>query len=312
MDRSRIQLRHLRYFVKIVEAGSFSRAAALIHVAQPALSQQIGELEDALGVSLLERSPRGARATLAGKRLYDEAVEIIKRIEHLPEVVRADSVEMAGVVRIGMSPVLASFLSGPVTHACKAAMPNITLHFVSTTSGQLASRVNAKTLDLALIFDDEFATGLTRHALFRQQLFLISQPDVVAGRDRIGREKLGELPLILPSHPHPAIATALVDPLLAKYSDSVRVMVENDFSATVSAVIAGLGSGILALGDLTHVEGASGLKATPIEPPVFMTAVLIANTDLTPAASAIHVVIRNLITRYLDNGRIVGAVRADH
>jgi hypothetical protein len=58
-DGGSLQLRHLRYFVKIVEAGSFSRAAATIHVAQPALSQQIAELEEELGVALLQRHARG-------------------------------------------------------------------------------------------------------------------------------------------------------------------------------------------------------------------------------------------------------------
>ena len=62
-----MQFRQLRYFVKIVEAGSFSRAATLIHVAQPALSQQIHELEDRLGVTLLRRSARGVTPTAAGE-----------------------------------------------------------------------------------------------------------------------------------------------------------------------------------------------------------------------------------------------------
>ena len=57
--------RHLYYFVRIVEAGSFSQAARTIHVAQPALSQQIAELEASLGVPLLQRSARGVRPTAA-------------------------------------------------------------------------------------------------------------------------------------------------------------------------------------------------------------------------------------------------------
>ena len=65
-----MQLRHLRYFVKIVEAGSFSRAAATIHRRpQPALSQQIAELEEQLGVKILLRTARGVRMTPAGEAL---------------------------------------------------------------------------------------------------------------------------------------------------------------------------------------------------------------------------------------------------
>ena len=66
--------RHLFYFVKIVEAGSFSQAARTIHVAQPALSQQIAELEASLGIVLLQRSARGIKPTVAGQKLYEEAV----------------------------------------------------------------------------------------------------------------------------------------------------------------------------------------------------------------------------------------------
>ena len=68
-----MQFRHLRYFVKVVESGSFSRAAGAIHVAQPALSQQVGELEERLGFTLLERSSRGVRPTAAGEILFREA-----------------------------------------------------------------------------------------------------------------------------------------------------------------------------------------------------------------------------------------------
>jgi LysR family nitrogen assimilation transcriptional regulator len=70
IEVGRKQYRQLYYFVKIVEAGSFSQAARTIHVAQPALSQQIAELEASLGVALLQRSARGIKPTAAGQRFY--------------------------------------------------------------------------------------------------------------------------------------------------------------------------------------------------------------------------------------------------
>ena len=70
-----IQLRHLHYFVGIVDAGSLSRAASTLFVAQPALSQQMADLEQRLGVPLLHRSARGVRPTPAGLLLYREAVK---------------------------------------------------------------------------------------------------------------------------------------------------------------------------------------------------------------------------------------------
>src|SRR5579871_3622973 len=91
IEDRRMQYRHLHYFVKIVEAGSFSQAARTIHVAQPALSQQIAELEASLGIALLQRSARGIKPTVAGQKLYDEASSILRRYENLPSLIRSSS-----------------------------------------------------------------------------------------------------------------------------------------------------------------------------------------------------------------------------
>ncbi len=86
-----MQYRHLYYFLRIVEAGSFSQAARTIHVAQPALSQQIAELEASLGVPLLQRSARGVKPTAAGEKLYEDASSIQLKDEYLPGLVRSSA-----------------------------------------------------------------------------------------------------------------------------------------------------------------------------------------------------------------------------
>src|SRR6202000_1308923 len=85
----RMQYRHLYYFVKIVEAGSFSQAARTIHVTPPGVSAQSGKLEGSLGVALLQRSARGIKPTAAGQRFYDEASSILRRYEDLPALVNS-------------------------------------------------------------------------------------------------------------------------------------------------------------------------------------------------------------------------------
>ena len=116
-----MQLRHLRYFARIVEAGRFSRAATTVHIAQPALSQQIAELELDLGVPLLHRSARGVRTTPAGDILYREAVSILGRVCGLPELVRTTGPEIEGTVSVGASSTLAATLLGPFFEACRTA-----------------------------------------------------------------------------------------------------------------------------------------------------------------------------------------------
>jgi LysR family nitrogen assimilation transcriptional regulator len=105
-----VQYRQLRYFVKIVEAGSFSRAASLIYIAQPALSDQIAELEEELGTPLLLRSARGVRPTAAGEILYREACAILKHLDQLPNVVRASLGSAQGEVAPGIDSQLGPFV----------------------------------------------------------------------------------------------------------------------------------------------------------------------------------------------------------
>src|SRR5262245_39335707 len=132
-----MQFRQLRYFVKIVEAGSFSRAATLIHVAQPALSAQIHELEQRLGVTLLQRSARGVTATAAGELLLREATSILHQLDQLPNIVRSGSGEPEGVVSVGLASSMAPILIGPLLERIKTALPKVNPKVSDDDSGSL-------------------------------------------------------------------------------------------------------------------------------------------------------------------------------
>ena len=87
-----MELRHLRYFVAVAEQLHFRHAAEIVHVAQPALSQQIRQLEEELGVTLLERSHHKVRLTPAGKAFYENAQSILKQADQVAfTVIYADS-----------------------------------------------------------------------------------------------------------------------------------------------------------------------------------------------------------------------------
>ena len=76
-----MELRHLRYFRAVSEALSFTKASADLRVAQPALSRQVQDLEDEIGVDLLRRSPRGLTLTAEGKLFLQEVIELLKRVD---------------------------------------------------------------------------------------------------------------------------------------------------------------------------------------------------------------------------------------
>src|SRR5229473_8066239 len=86
---SAMELRHLRYFLAVAEALNFTKAAAQLRVAQPALSRRVTDLEDEIGVDLLKRSPRGVTLTAEGKLFLDEVSEWLKRGDEWVEKVGA-------------------------------------------------------------------------------------------------------------------------------------------------------------------------------------------------------------------------------
>ncbi len=97
----------------------------------------------------------GVRPTTAGEALYREATAILRQVERLPSILRSSEGEIQGAVSIGMSSTLAATLAGPFIETCKEALPKITLKFSVSDSQSIKARVEAHTLDMAVVFEDE-------------------------------------------------------------------------------------------------------------------------------------------------------------
>ena len=303
-----MQLRHLRYFVKIVEAGSFSRAASTIHVAQPALSQQIAELEEQLGISLLLRSARGVRPTAAGEILYREAATILRLMEKLPGIVRSESGAIEGTVSVGMSSTLAATLAGAFIETCKDALPKVILKFAVADSESIKARVQAQSLDMALVFESELVPIFARKPLFRQRLYLVSRKPLAGRAASISFEKMAKLPLILASLPN--VTRDVLDRAFIAAGVAPNVMAEGDMlSSLLSMVRTGLGSTILPKGDLSDIAGSDLATPLLIEPPLFLTASVISSGDfpLTHAGEAVQDVLTKYVEKHLRETKAPGA-----
>jgi LysR family nitrogen assimilation transcriptional regulator len=291
-----MQYRHLHYFVSVVEAGSFSRAASTIHVAQPALSQQIAQLEEQLGVSLLLRSARGVRPTAAGEVLYREASSILKRLQKLPGIVRSDTGPAKGTVRLGMS---SSFLTtAPVTFMkqCRTALPDVVLKMTVSDSPTIKRRVSEHELDIGMVFEDEFAPTFARTPLFRQRLFLVRNREASKGKP-VQLADLASMPLVLP--PPPNMTRTALDRVFAAAKLTPDIAMEVDIVANIiTAVRAGVGGSVLPKGDLSDMSGDDLGEPEAIEPPVYLTGSMIAsgNFPLTHAAEEV----RDLLVKFIE------------
>ena len=294
-----MQLRHLRYFVKIVEAGSFSRAAATIHVAQPALSQQIAELEEELGLPVLQRHARGISPTAAGEVLYREAVVILRHIEQLPGIVRSIDGDPDGVVALGMSSTLAATLGGPFIQSCRDRLPKVMVKFHISDSETLKSQISNHVFDLALLFEDQLAAGYSRAPLFRQRLYYIGGKRTSRSAGTISMDRLAKLPLVLPTAPN--ILRSVLDREFAGIGASPNIVSEGDqLSSIMSLVREGLGGTVLPRG-FQHGEGTADLGVPLlIEPPLFLTASVIWSSDtaLSRAAEAVRLALADYVATH--------------
>ena len=122
-----MELRHLRYFLAVGEALNFTKAAAQLRVAQPALSRQVQDLEDEIGVDLMKRSPRGVTLTAEGKLFLDEVRELLRRADESVEKVRALARGEYGELHVGYAPTPTVEILPPAIAAFQKSVPRVKL-----------------------------------------------------------------------------------------------------------------------------------------------------------------------------------------
>src|SRR5260370_8757247 len=132
-----MELRHLRYFLAVGEALNFTKAAAQLRVAQPALSRQGQDLEDEIGVDLLKRSSRGVTPTAEGKLFLEEVRELLKRADESVEKVRALARGEYGELHIGYAPSPTLEILPPALAAFQKAGPRLNLNLPDPSTYQL-------------------------------------------------------------------------------------------------------------------------------------------------------------------------------
>jgi LysR family transcriptional regulator, nitrogen assimilation regulatory protein len=304
-----MQFRQLRYFVKIVEAGSFSRAASTVHIAQPALSQQIAELEERLGVALLQRSARGVRPTAAGEIFYREASAILRQLDQLPATVRSDPDQPEGVVNLGFVSSLAPGLVGFLDE-CRDAFPKVVIRVSDGDSLSLENKIASSSVDLAVLYEDAFTTALTRKPLFMQRLFVVSRQPMTADGGPISLERVAELPLVLPGKVNGR--RAMIERVFAEAKLKPNVVLEADsLVSEMWSVRNDVGCTILPVGDLSNFGPRAFAKPAVIVPPIYFTCSIVHSADLplTAAGEAIRDALAKFIERQLSESSIVGAER---
>ena len=253
-----MELRQLRYFVRIVELNSFSKAAKDLFIAQPALSNQISNLEKELNTQLLSRSVRGVAPTEAGKTLYAHAQAIIRQIEHLKHEVVNQSINPRGVVSIGIPTSVSNVLASSLITAARSTYPEIKLKIVESLSGHLEELVSTGRIEMSLLFDNPYKTSkqnekninynLIRVPILEEELYLQTTQilTIKSQQKKISMAKAAKLNFVLPGESNST--RQLIDHAFKKAGLELKVITELDSLSTIQSVVEdGLGATILSL-----------------------------------------------------------------
>ena len=165
--------RHIQYFLAVAEHSSFTKAAAALHVSQPALSQQVRQLEESLGAQLFDRSGRTTRLTDAGDVYLIYARRALQQLQEAKRAIHDVSDLSRGSLRIAVTPTFTTYLVGPLIEAFYARYPNITLNLQEISQERIEALLMADELDIGIAFDDIQTPDLDAVPLLSETLALV-------------------------------------------------------------------------------------------------------------------------------------------
>lgn len=290
-----MEIRQLRYFTRIVELGGFTSAARSLNVAQPALSQQIANLETELGQRLLERIPTGAVPTAAGRALFGHAQSIMRQMEQAQLEVTEHGDLPRGRAAIGLPMSTAAGVALPLLRRVRSEYPGAVLQLVEGANNLLLELLSTQRIEAAVLYGTNFGEGLRPIATFKESLLLIEAGDSptspVLMAEALSRD------LILP--PPEAPLRILVEGAAHKSGNALQVVAEMHSVATIKAAVsADLAATLLSANTVSaEVQRGELVARKIISPPltrVFSIVVPTRSPMATPARKLVEFLMAEL------------------
>ncbi len=309
-----MELRQIRYFVRVVELGSMSRAAQELGMVQSALSQQVSRLEGELSTRLLQRTSKGVLPTEAGLAFFREAQLTLRHAEQAARA--AQQARLSGSVSVGLAPTTAAVLGLPLLRAMRERYPDVRLHLVVSMSGHVSTMLYARQLDLAVLFHTDPGRRWSVMPLLEERLYYIRARSTVRGEPpaKVRAATLKGEPLIMPTGGH-GLRSAL-DAVFSRARIQPTVVAEIDsLTMLMAAVEAGLGGSLQPWSAVSRYSDASErfvlseLADTLARRRNMLCS--LSDDELSPAALATRVVLADCARELVRSGRWVGATLID-
>lgn len=271
-----MELRHLRYFQTVAREGSFTRAAALLHIAQPPLSRQIRQLEEELGVTLIERGSRGLKLTEAGRFFHEQSLQLTARLDEIVAGTRRLGAQAARWFSIGFVPsTLYGFVPELIRYLRQAdAQVEVGLSEMTTLPQIEALKSGRIDLGIGRIpFDDP---AIERRVLMEEPLVAALPPShPLAGRKRLTVAELAAQPFVLyPARPRPNYADHVLGLSRAAGHQPTVIQEANELQTALGLVVAGLGLTLVPAS--VQRSNRADIVCLPVDAPAFTSPVILS------------------------------------
>jgi LysR family transcriptional regulator, nitrogen assimilation regulatory protein len=285
-----MDVKQLKALLTVVETGSVTRAAELLHLVQPAVTRQVRSLEDELGVPLFERTRHGMRPTAAGLTLSERARRALAELDRArAEIAPAPGI-VTGLVAVGLLESTAELLAEPLLSAIRRDHPGIELRVLTAYSGHLQQWLDEGDLDVSLLYNLRSTPSLNVRPLLREKLWVVAPAsDGLSAGHPVSLRSIAARPVIMPAPGHGM--RALIDQAAAQAKVKIDMPVQtNSMSLQKQLVQRGHGWTILPGAGIAEDVAAGTLSAAPLsEPEVWRSVVVsVPRTGLiTPAAQVV-------------------------
>ncbi|WP_169828858.1 LysR family transcriptional regulator [Marinobacterium jannaschii] len=307
-----MNLRQLKYFISIVEQGSFLKAAKVLCIAQPALSQHIANLEDELGTQLLIRTPRGVTATPAGEVLYQHAQKISSQLKQAQDDVRLEANSPKGDVAVVLPPMLSIHIAPRLVKLVDEQYPDIQLRAMEARSLKSLAMVESSRADLGVIAGSTPSKTVNTQLLYEEPLYFVEQyPSEGQPKDiddAISFREVSKKPLAVSQKSH--AVRAMLEDLSAKKDLPLNIKLETESTRLIMSFAAsGVANAVMPWPSIYNIWEQKKITARKITRPDMVRQVCIAwpkNYPLNTASIIVKDMIFKIIRDLYEEGVIAG------
>lgn len=309
-----MNIRQLRYFISIVDQGSVSSAARVLHIAQPALSQHIANLEEELTTELLVRSSRGVKPTKAGEVLYHHARKIVAQMKQATDDVRKEADTPRGEVSIVVPPMLGVHIAPLILERVNEKYPEVELRIMEELGLNVKEMIENSRVDLGILATRDKSSKAEYLHLYTEPLYLVSRRRAgdapCSGIETVDVEALFSVPLVLSQQSH--AVREMVEEVSERMGRTLNLRVTTESTRLrLSYIRSGVTSGVLPWPSFDALWRRGEISAKRLVNPDLIRDIYLAwprNQPLNAASRAVRQEMLDICDELYDRGIIRGTL----